>query len=94
MWTTVFCLLAEIHDGSDNESPAAQACSGLRLSEPLPHFLRFFFQVDDHIRVLRAVDGAKIVKMTISVNSKIDFLTIILFVKLLTSGQNDYIIIS
>jgi hypothetical protein len=51
-------------------------------------------QVDDHIRVLRAVDGAKIVKMTISVNSKIGFLTIILFVKLLTSGQNDYIIIS
>nr|DAN16115.1 MAG TPA: hypothetical protein [Caudoviricetes sp.] len=32
--------------------------------------------------------------MTIFVNSKIDFLTIILFVKLLTSGQNDYIIIS
>ena len=94
LWTTVFCLLAEIHDGADNESPAAQACSGLRLPEPLPHFLRFFFQVDDHIRVLRAVDGAKIVKMTISVNSKIGFLTIILFVKLLTSGQNDYIIIS
>ena len=92
--STVFCLLAEIHDGSDNESPAAQACSGLRLPEPFPHFLRFFFQVDDHIRVLRAVDGAKIVKMTISVNSKIGFLTIILFVKLLTSGQNDYIIIS
>lgn len=59
LWTTVFCLLAEIHDGADNESPAAQACSGLRLPEPLPHFLRFFFQVDDHIRVLRAVDIVK-----------------------------------
>ena len=59
LWTTVFCLLAEIHDGTDNESPAAQACSGLRLPEPLLHFLRFFFQVDDHIRVLRAVDIVK-----------------------------------
>ena len=94
LWTTVFCLLAEIHDGADNESPAAQACSGLRIPEPLPNFLRFFFQVDDHIRVLRSVDDAKIVKMTIYVNRKIYFLTIILFLRLLTDSQNDYIIIS
>lgn len=57
--STFFCLLAEIHDGTDNESPAAQACSGLRIPEPLPNFLRFFFQVDDHIRVLRSVDSLK-----------------------------------
>lgn len=42
--STFFCLLAEIHDGTDNESPAAQACSGLRIPEPLPNFLRFFFR--------------------------------------------------
>lgn len=71
LWTTVFCLLAEIHDGADNESPAAQACSGLRLPEPLPHFLRFFFQVDDHIRVLRAVDNLKMSILRIAVNNKI-----------------------
>nr|DAJ92446.1 MAG TPA: hypothetical protein [Caudoviricetes sp.] len=57
--TILFSLVGKIHNGSHNESKAAQACGPLGILYPFPYFFRFFSQVDDHIRVLRVVDDYK-----------------------------------